>query len=220
MLKPMFLSLVALGSLAGLAATSSSAMVMAPRPVMDEPSKTGREVAVLAGGCFWGVEGVYRHVRGVTDVTSGYSGGAASTARYEMTSTGTTGHAESVRIAFDPAKISYGQILRIYFSVVADPTQKNRQGPDTGPQYRSALFPTSPAQARVAKAYIAQLTAARLFPRPIVTTVEPFKGFYPAEAEHQNFMARNPSYPYIVINDRPKVEALKRQFASVYKTQA
>lgn len=216
MTKPILLPLALLGALVAVA-TSSSAMVMAPRPAIDEPATASREVAVLAGGCFWGVEGVYRHVNGVLAVTSGYSGGAASTAHYEMTSSGTTGHAEAVRIVFDPAKVSYGQILRIYFSVVADPTQKNRQGPDTGSQYRSALFPTSPAQARVARAYIAQLSAARLFSRPIVTTVEPFKGFYPAEAEHQNFMARNPSYPYIVVNDRPKVEALKRQFPAAWR---
>ncbi len=199
-------------------ASASPAAVLAPRPAIDEPAAGSREVAVLAGGCFWGVEGVYRHVNGVLGVTSGYSGGAASTAHYEMTSSGTTGHAEAVRIMFDPAKISYGQILRIYFSVVADPTEKNRQGPDTGTQYRSALFPTSPAQGRVAHAYIAQLSAAHIYSRPIVTTVEPFKGFYAAEAEHQNFMARNPTYPYIVVNDRPKVEALQRQFPGSWRS--
>ena len=195
-----------------LAAATASALVTAPKPMVDEPATARREVAVFAGGCFWGVEGVYSHVRGVIDATSGYSGGGATTAHYGMTSTGTTGHAEAVRVTFDPARVSYGQLLRIYFSVVADPTLKDRQGPDEGPQYRSALFPTSPVQARVARAYIAQLSQAHVFARPIVTTVEPFKGFYAAEAEHQDFMARNPTYPYIIVNDRPKVEALRRQF--------
>lgn len=215
MLKTFVLPLAAVGIALGAAA--ASAMVMAPKPAVDEPASAHREVAVFAGGCFWGVEGVYSHVRGVIDATSGYTGGAATTAHYAMTSTGTTGHAESVRVVFDPTKVSYGELLRIYFSVVADPTLKNRQGPDEGPQYRSALFPTSPAQARVARAYIAQLGARHVFAQPIVTTIEPNKGFYPAEAEHQNFMARNPTYPYIVINDRPKVEALKRQFPTVWK---
>lgn len=196
---------------------ASGALITAPAPLVDEPATAHREVAVFAGGCFWGVEGVYRHVRGVLDATSGYTGGAAATARYAMTSTGRTGHAESVRVIFDPTKVSYGELLRIYFSVVADPTLKDRQGPDEGTQYRSALFPTSPAQARVARAYIAQLEKGRVYGRPIVTTVEGYKGFYPAEAEHQNFMARNPSYPYIVINDRPKVEALRKQFPQVWR---
>lgn len=216
MTRPILLPLALLGTLVAFAGASASSAVTAPAPTIDSRTSAPREVAVLAGGCFWGVEGVYRHVKGVTAVTSGYSGGAASTAHYEMTGSGTTGHAEAVRIEFDPAKISYGRILQIYFSVVADPTQKNRQGPDSGTQYRSALFPLSPAQARVARAYIAQLSAARLFARPIVTTVEPFKGFYAAEGEHQNFMARNPTYPYIVVNDRPKVEALQRQFPAAW----
>ena len=210
--------LAAVGLVLGVAATTgSAAAITAPHPKVDVKATSHHEVAVIAGGCFWGVEGVYRHVRGVTGVTSGYSGGAAGTAHYDMTSTGDTGHAEAVRIAFDPTKISYGELLRIYFSVVTDPTMKDAQGPDHGPQYRSALFPLSPAQAKVARAYISQLSAARVFSRPIVTTVEPFKGFFAAEAEHQDFMARNPSYPYIVINDRPKVEALKRQFAAVWR---
>lgn len=215
MKKTGLLVLAALGATA--AVTASAALVTTPRPAVDEPATAHREVAVFAGGCFWGVEGVYRHVRGVTDVTSGYSGGAAATARYALTSTGTTGHAEAVRVTFDPSQVSYGTLLRIYFSVVADPTLKNRQGPDEGPQYRSALFPISPAQAKVARAYIGQLQQGHVFSRPIVTTVEPYKGFYPAEAEHQNFMARNPSYPYIVINDRPKVDALRKQFPAVWR---
>lgn len=218
MRKSLVFPLAAVGLVLGVAATTgSAAAITAPHPKVDVKATSHHEVAVIAGGCFWGVEGVYRHVRGVTGVTSGYSGGAAGTAHYDMTSTGDTGHAEAVRIAFDPTKISYGELLRIYFSVVTDPTMKDAQGPDHGPQYRSALFPLSPAQAKVARAYISQLSAARVFSRPIVTTVEPFKGFFAAEAEHQDFMARNPSYPYIVINDRPKVEALKRQFPAVWR---
>lgn len=215
MIKTVLLSAAAIGVV--FAAATSSALVTAPKPIVDVTATSHREVAVFAGGCFWGVEGVYEHVRGVTDVTSGYSGGAAATAHYDMTATGTTGHAEAVRVVFDPTKVSYGELLRIYFSVVADPTLKDEQGPDHGSQYRSALFPTSPAQAKVARAYIAQLSAARVFKRPIVTSVEGYKGFYAAEAEHQNFMARNPFYPYIVVNDRPKVEALKRQFPTAWR---
>ena len=195
---------------------SASASAPAPRPVVDIPSSGHRAVAVFAGGCFWGVEGVYSHVKGVLSATSGYTGGSAATATYDQASTGITGHAESVRVIFDPTLVSYGDLLRIYFTVVADPTLKNEQGPDHGTQYRTALFPTSPAQARVAHAYIAQLSTAHRFNRPILTSVEPFRGFFPAEAEHQNFMARNPDYPYIVINDRPKVEALRRQFPTFY----
>ena len=203
--------------LAGTAAMSSSATVDAPAPRIDERAAGPRAVAVFAGGCFWGVEGVYEHVRGVIDAKSGYTGGSAMTARYPIVSSGRTAHAEAVRVVYDPTKISYGQLLRIYFSVVADPTLKDRQGPDHGPQYRSAIFPTNPAQAKVARAYIAQMTAARTFPRPIVTTIEPYKGFHLAEAEHQDFMARNPRYPYIVINDRPKVEALRKNFPGVWR---
>ena len=216
MLKSLVLPIAAAAALLAITA-SPAASVAVPRPAIDVKANSNRETAVLAGGCFWGVEGVYRHVRGVQNVTSGYSGGAGSTAHYDMTSGGRTGHAESVRIVYDPAIVSYGEILRIYFSVVADPTERNRQGPDEGPQYRSALFPLSPAQTRVARAYIAQLDRAKVYPRAIATTVEPFKGFFPAEAEHQNFMARNPTYPYIVINDRPKVEALRKQFPAAWR---
>ena len=218
MTKPILVPVAIVGGLLALAATAGvTATVMAPKPLVDVPATSHREVAVFAGGCFWGVEGVYEHVRGVIDATSGYSGGSAATAHYEMTGSGTTGHAEAVRVTFDPTKVSYGELLRIYFSVVADPTLKDRQGPDSGPQYRSALFPTSPAQAKAARAYITQLDKAKLFSRPIVTTVEAYKGFYPAETYHQNFMARNPTYGYIVINDRPKVEALKKQFPSAWR---
>ena len=192
--------------------------VKVPAATMSEPVAGHREIAVFAGGCFWGVEGVFSHVKGVSSVTSGYAGGAASTANYKTVSSGMTGHAESVQIVFDPAQINYADLLRIYFSVVADPTLVNRQGPDTGTQYRSALFPASAAQQRVAHAYLEQLTAAHAFPRPIATRIELNHRFYPAEAYHQDFMARNPTYPYIVVNDRPKVEALRRLFPMNWKT--
>jgi peptide-methionine (S)-S-oxide reductase len=198
----------------GLAA---EAVMKAPVPAVSVPATGTRETAIFAGGCFWGVQGVYSHVKGVISATSGYAGGKASTANYDTVSTGTTGHAESVRLVFDPRVVSYGDLLRIYFSVVADPTLLNAQGPDEGTQYRSALFPTSPAQDKVARAYIAQLGAAHLWSKPIVTAIEPARGFYPAEAHHQDFMARNPNYPYILINDRPKVDALKRIFPASYK---
>jgi peptide-methionine (S)-S-oxide reductase len=220
MANPAFVSLALVGAMVGAVIalpSSAPASVTAPRAAIDAPRAGHREGAVFAGGCFWGVEGVYSHVKGVLSATSGYTGGSAANATYDQASTGRTGHAESVRVEFDPSQVSYGDLLRIYFSVVADPTLKDEQGPDHGSQYRTALFPTSPAQARVARAYIAQVSAAHLYPRPVVTTIEPFHAFYPAEAEHQHFMARNPNYPYIVINDRPKVEALRRQFPASYR---
>lgn len=216
MARPSFIPLAIVAAVIAMPGTAP-ASVPAPRPSIDILAPGHHEVAVLAGGCFWGVEGVYSHVKGVVSVTSGYTGGSAATATYDQASTGRTGHAESVRVVFDPTRVSYGDLLRIYFSVVADPTLKNEQGPDHGSQYRTALFPTSPAQARVARAYIGQLSAAHVYGRPIVTSIEPFRGFYPAEGEHQNFMARNPDYPYIIINDRPKVEALRRQFPASYR---
>ena len=178
---------------------------------------TGPESAVLAGGCFWGVDAVFRHVKGVTTVVSGYSGGKAATANYEAVSTGTTGHAESVKITFDPSQLRYSELLRIFFSVATDPTQLNRQGPDVGPQYRSVIFYTNEDQKQIASLYIDQLNKARVFSRPIVTEVVPFKAFYPAEPYHQNFLARHPNDPYIVINDFPKLRMLKKQFPSLYK---
>ncbi len=189
----------------------------APAPAMAEPAAGHREIAIFAGGCFWGVQGVFSHVRGVISATSGYAGGGASTANYDTVSSGTTGHAESVQVVFDPVQVNYADLLRIYFSVVADPTLVNRQGPDSGTQYRSALFPLTPAQDQVARAYIAQLSAAHVYKRPIATRVEGNHAFYPAEAYHQNFYALNPSYPYIVVNDRPKVEALKGLFPEDWK---
>lgn len=189
-----------------------------PDPAVDIPlaRAAGVQTAVLAGGCFWGVEGVFEHVRGVTDVVSGYAGGTADSARYRQVSSGRTGHAESVRISYDPAKVSYGQLLRVFFSVAHDPTEKSRQGPDVGPQYRSAIFYADVEQKRVAEAYLAQLQKARAFPRPIVTEVAPLKAFYAAEAYHQDYLVRHPDQPYIVINDLPKIDALKRQFPSLY----
>ena len=188
-----------------------------PAPAMDEPAGGATETAILAGGCFWGVQGVYQHVRGVSSAVSGYTGGAAGTAHYEDVSTGTTGHAESVKITFDPHVVSYGRILQIYFSAAHDPTELNYQGPDSGTQYRSAIFPTSAAQAKVAAAYVAQLDRSHTFGAPVVTTIEPDKTFYPAEKHHQDFLSRNPSYPYIAINDIPKVQALKAMYPSLYR---
>ena len=184
----------------------------------DSAQATGTsEVAVLAGGCFWGVQGVFQHVKGVTNAVSGYAGGDKKTAVYELVGTGLTGHAESVQVTFDPRQISYARILQIYFSVAPDPTQLNRQGPDSGTQYRSAIFPLDDRQAQVAKAYIAQLNQAHVFRGGIATRVEPGHAFYPAEDYHQDFLARNPGYPYIVINDLPKVADLKRLFPEQYR---
>jgi len=187
-----------------------------PAALVEKPSGH-REVAILAGGCFWGVEGVYEHVNGVLDATSGYAGSGKGGATYASVSSGKTGKAEAVRIVFDPAMVSYAELLRIYFSVVADPTQVNRQGPDVGTQYRTAIFPQSASQARMARAYIAQLSRARVFPRPIATKVEATGRFVPAEAYHQDFMRKNPAHPYIVVHDRPKVAALKRAFPGSWR---
>jgi peptide-methionine (S)-S-oxide reductase len=198
-------------------ATSAETTQAVPPPAVDETPAASSEVAVLAGGCFWGVQGVFQHVDGVTAAVSGYAGGAADTAHYDMTSSGTTGHAESVQITFDPHKISYGRLLQIYFSVAHDPTELDRQGPDTGTQYRSAIFPQNAEQARIAAAYIAQLNAAKAFPAPVVTTVESGKTFYPAEAYHQDYLTLHPHQPYIAINDIPKVEALQRLFPDRYR---
>jgi peptide-methionine (S)-S-oxide reductase len=190
-----------------------------PAPAADEQAgpEAKTEVAVLAGGCFWGVQGVFQHVNGVTNAVSGYAGGDKKTAHYEVVGSGATGHAESVRITFDPRKISYGSILRIYFSVAHDPTELNRQGPDVGTQYRSAIFPTSTEQARVAKAYIAQLNQARVYEAAIVTKIEPGREFYAAEDYHQDFLTTHPTHPYIVYNDLPKIEDLKHVFPDLYR---
>jgi peptide-methionine (S)-S-oxide reductase len=189
-----------------------------PAPVLDEPAgQRGAETIVLAGGCFWGVQGVFEHVKGVRRAVSGYAGGEAATAHYEMTGRGDTGHAESVQVTFDPAEISLGRILQIYFSVAHDPTQLNRQGPDSGTQYRSAIFPSGEEQAKIARAYIAQINQARVYKAAIVTKIEPGRTFFPAEAYHQDFLARNPTYPYIRFNDLPKIAALKQIYPGVYR---
>jgi len=198
-------------------AAAEGALVL-PAPATDaSPGQATSAVAVLAGGCFWGVQGVFQHVKGVTSAVSGYAGGDKKTAQYEIVSSGTTGHAESVQVTYDPRQISYGRLLQIFFSVVHDPTELNRQGPDTGTQYRSAIFPANAEQAEVARAYIAQLDQAHAFKKAIVTTIEPDRAFYPAEAYHQDFAEKHPSYPYIVVNDRPKVAALRKKFPALYK---
>jgi peptide-methionine (S)-S-oxide reductase len=191
-----------------------------PAPLVDEPagSQTS-EVAVLAGGCFWGVQGVYQHVKGVTNALSGYAGGAQNTAEYERVSGGSTGHAESVQVTFDPRVITYGKVLQIFFSVVHDPTLLNRQGPDVGTQYRSAIFPANAEQANVAQAYISQLNQARVFNAAIATKIEPGRAFYPAEGYHQDYLDHNPTSPYIAYNDLPKIDDLKRVFPDLYRAK-
>ncbi len=200
--------------------SAAERVITAPVPAVDMPLKAGPvQTAVFAGGCFWGVEGVFERVQGVISARSGYAGGAKETAIYEVTNSGTTGHAEAVEIKYDPSKVSYGTLLRIFFSVAHDPTQLNRQGPDRGTQYRSTVFPRDAEQARVARAYIAQMTTANSWGGKIVTTLEPGKAFYPAEGYHQNFLRGNPSYPYIVINDLPKLEALKKLFPQYWSAK-
>jgi peptide-methionine (S)-S-oxide reductase len=194
---------------------AEDAMVIPP-PAMDAKAADGIQTAVIAGGCFWGVQGVFQHTAGVVNAVSGYAGGSKTTASYPIVSTGTTGHAESVEIKYDPKKISYGKILQIFFSVAHDPTQLNRQGPDSGTQYRSAIFTTSDEQKKVADAYIAQLNAAKVYGKPIVTKVGPLDAFYPAEAYHQDYLTLHPTQPYIAYNDLPKVENLKKLFADNY----
>ena len=190
-----------------------------PDPSVDAPltATKGKATAVVAGGCFWGVQAVFQHVKGVKDATSGYAGGSVKSPSYEPVSTGKTGHAESVQITFDPAQISYGQLLKVFFSVVHDPTQLNRQGPDTGTQYRSVIFYSDDEQKRIAEAYIAQIDHERLLPRPIVTQVVPLKEFYVAETYHQNYATLHPDDPYIASNDAPKVEHLRQQFPALYR---
>jgi peptide-methionine (S)-S-oxide reductase len=190
-----------------------------PAPEVDTPAAEAAkpQVAVLAGGCFWGLQGMFEHVQGVTRVVAGYSGGDKATAHYELVGTERTGHAESVEITFNPKQISYGQLLRLFFSVAHDPTELDRQGPDRGPSYRSEIFFTSPSQERIARAYVQQLTKAKVFASPIVTKIEPLKGFYAAEDYHQDYLIHNPQQPYIVYNDLPKIEALKQVYPQVYR---
>jgi peptide-methionine (S)-S-oxide reductase len=190
-----------------------------PAPSLDDPiaSRSSKATAVLAGGCFWGVEAVFEHVKGVTDAVSGYSGGRAGSATYELVESGSTGHAESVQITFDPSQVSYGTLLRIFFAVAHNPTELNRQGPDVGPQYRSVVFYADPRQQMIAERYVAQLGELHQFSRPIVTQVVPLTAFYPAEAYHQDYAFHHPTAPYIVINDRPKVYELKREYPDLYR---
>jgi peptide-methionine (S)-S-oxide reductase len=189
-----------------------------PAPAVDlPPGQSTSAVVVLAGGCFWGVQGVYQHVKGVTNAVSGYAGGDKRTAEYETVGSGRTGHAESVQVSYDPRQISYGRLLQIFFSVVHDPTQLNRQGPDSGTQYRSAIFPVNADQAEVAKAYIAQLDQAHVYKKAIVTKIETDRAFYPAETYHQDYLTRNPGNPYIAFNDLPKIDDLKRFFLDLYR---
>jgi peptide-methionine (S)-S-oxide reductase len=198
---------------------SADGDVALPAPTLDASKTTahGEQVAVLAGGCFWGIEAVFEHVKGVHQVIAGYSGGGADTAHYDEVSEGDTGHAESVQVHFDPAQVSYGTLLQVFFSVALDPTELNRQGPDSGTQYRSAIFYANAEQKRIAGSYIAQLTAARSFPAPIVTQVVPLQAFYPAEAYHQHYFRLHPNNPYIVYNDAPKVAQLKQLFPALYQ---
>jgi peptide-methionine (S)-S-oxide reductase len=194
--------------------------VVIPSPALDNPKTSGSpQTAVIAGGCFWGVHGVYQHVRGTRQVLSGYSGGTKATADYETVSRGASAHAEAVEIRFDPSELSYGEILQVFFSVVHDPTQLDRQGPDIGAQYRSAIFYADESQKRIAVAYIAQLDRAKVFRRPIVTRLERLTAFYPAEGYHQDFLIKNPSYPYIVVHDLPKIANLKSVFPARYREQ-
>lgn len=190
-----------------------------PKPALDSPLASAKtsETAVVAGGCFWGIQAVFAHVKGVVSSTSGYSGGAANTAHYEEVSTGDTGHAESVRVVFDPSQISYGQILMIFFSVAHNPTELNRQGPDYGTQYRSAIFYAGDDQKKIAEAYVAQLDAAKIYSQPIVTRVVPLQAFYPAEDYHQDYLKHHPYEPYIMMNDQPKLTNLKKEFPSLYR---
>ncbi len=193
------------------------AQIAAPMPVSTAKAVKGAQTAIFAGGCFWGLEAVFEHIKGVSDVTNGYTGGTAKTADYETVSTGETGHAESVKISYDPSQVSYEQLLKVFFAVAHDPTELNRQGPDTGTQYRSAVFYTSEDQKSAAEKYIAELTAAKTFTAPIVTQVTPLKDFYKAEDYHQNYLDNHPNQPYIVVNDAPKVENLRKQFADLYQ---
>ena len=207
---------LAIAAFAAMPSRAAEDAVKIPPPAADTQAGDGIQTAVLAGGCFWGVQGVFQHTAGVTSAVSGYAGGSQMTATYEQVSSGSTGHAESVQVKYDPKKISYGKILQIFFSVVHDPTQLNRQGPDHGTQYRSAIFTTSDEQKKVADAYVAQLNAAKVYPKPIVTKVGPLQGFFAAEAYHQDYLTLHPNQPYIAYNDLPKVENLKKLFAENY----
>lgn len=218
MIRFLFRSLSLFLAAATLACGAATAAVVIPDPVIDAPlaAAKGEQTAVIAGGCFWGVQAVFKHVKGVNDVIAGYSGGSANTAHYEMVGTDKTGHAESVQITYDPSQISYGRLLKVFFSVAHDPTQLNRQGPDTGTQYRSVIFYSNEEQKRIAQAYIDQLNQAKAFEQPIVTQVVALKSFYKAEAYHQDYAIHHPTHPYIVMHDLPKIENLRKQFPDLY----
>ena len=211
--------LTALVSIAACVGCKAATKTPIPAPGNDAVlSQTpGKQTAIFAGGCFWGTQSVFERVRGVLDTKAGYAGGSAGTATYDQVTTETTGHAESVQVVYDPSKITYGRLLQIFFSVVHDPTQLNRQGPDVGTSYRSAIFYTNEEQRKLSLAYIAQLDAAKVFPKPIVTQVVPLKGFYDAESYHQDYALHNPDNPYILVCDRPKIDALKQQFPELFK---
>jgi peptide-methionine (S)-S-oxide reductase len=215
------LAFAAFLALAGGPAAAAETAHLTPAPKLDEPlaAQPGKETIVLAGGCFWGVQGVFQHVKGVLNAVSGYAGGEKSAAQYETVSTGATGHAESVRVSYDPSQITLGQILRVYFSVAHDPTELNHQGPDSGTQYRSAIFPQTAEQARLAKAYIAEINQARIFPAALVTKIEPGRAFFPAEGYHQDYLTLHPEQPYIVYNDLPKIADLKARLPDLYREQ-
>jgi peptide-methionine (S)-S-oxide reductase len=215
-LLPLLAATTALTLAFALPSRAAEDAVVIPAPALDAAPASGIQTAVVAGGCFWGVQGVFQHTSGVINAVSGYAGGSKATADYNMVSTGSTGHAESVQIKYDPKKISYGKILQIFFSVAHDPTQLNRQGPDSGTQYRSAIFTSNDEQKKVAEAYIAQLNAAKVYKKPIVTKVGPLDAFFPAEAYHQDYLTLHPNQPYIAFNDIPKVENLKKIFADNY----
>jgi len=219
MIKPLFLRTAIFLVITTLACNAATAPVSIPDPALDAPLTTtkGQQTAVLAGGCFWGLQVVFEHVKGVTHVVAGYSGGSANTAHYETVGTGETGHAESVRITYDPSQVSYGQLLKVFFAVAHDPTELNRQGPDSGTQYRSVIFYANEEQKRIAEAYIEQLNQAKVFEGPIVTQVTALNAFYPAEAYHQDYAIHHPDAPYIAVNDLPKVENLRKQLPNLYK---
>ncbi len=220
MARSIFFSVVLFVVLAGaMRLAARDRAVALPTPAVDSSLASGQsqQTAVIAGGCFWGIQAVFQHVKGVVSATSGYAGGSAKNAEYELVSTGDTGHAESVKVVYDPSQITYGQLLKVFFSVAHDPTELNRQGPDTGTQYRSVIFYGTDEQKRIAQAYIGQLEQAKIFPHRIVTQVVPLTGFYPAEAYHQDYATRHPDSPYIMINDAPKVANLKKEFPQLYR---
>ncbi|HTR47067.1 MAG TPA: peptide-methionine (S)-S-oxide reductase MsrA [Verrucomicrobiae bacterium] len=213
---PLVILVAGVAIFAAVAWSGAGGAAKLPDPKVDENAAKGKETVVLAGGCFWGIQAVFEHVKGVTSATAGYSGGTVKTPGYEEVSSGTTGHAESVEVVYDPSQVTFGQLLKVFFSVAHDPTELNRQGPDFGTQYRSAIFFTTQDQERIARAYVDQLTAAKTFPNPIVTQIMPMKGFYRAEDYHQDYAVHHPDNPYIMINDLPKVANLKKEFPQIY----